>query len=93
MIIIYNRYQNWQYNAEKAILSGTTHLLAFNEPDIDSQANITVTAAMADYLDHIQGISGKAKLGSLAVKMEVGIRVWDGSTPSSLHARLTRSIS
>lgn len=59
--------QNWESNAEKAILSGTTHLLAFNEPDIDSQANLTVTAAVAGYLDHMQPFAGKVKLGSPAV--------------------------
>jgi hypothetical protein len=59
--------QNWELNAEKAILSGTTHLLAFNEPDIDSQANLTVPAAVAGYLDHMQPFSGKVELGSPAV--------------------------
>jgi hypothetical protein len=48
-------------------MSGTTHLLAFNEPDIDSQANLTVTVAMAGYLDYLQPFAGKVKLGSLAV--------------------------
>jgi hypothetical protein len=60
-----DRIQNWESNAEKAILSGSTHLLAFNEPDIDSQANLTVSAAVAGY--HMQPFSGKAKLGSPAV--------------------------
>ncbi|KAH8674838.1 glycosyl hydrolase catalytic core-domain-containing protein [Tricladium varicosporioides] len=59
--------QNWESNAEKAILSGTTHLLAFNEPDIDSQANLTVAAAVAGYLNHMQPFAGKVKLGSPAV--------------------------
>ncbi|KAH8772367.1 hypothetical protein BGZ57DRAFT_710210, partial [Hyaloscypha finlandica] len=59
--------QNWESNAEKAILSGTAHLLAFNEPDIDSQANLTVPTAVAGYLNHMQLFSGKVKLGSPAV--------------------------
>jgi len=49
------------------ILSGTTHLLAFNEPDIDSQANLTVTTTVASYLDHMQAFAGKVKLGSPTV--------------------------
>jgi hypothetical protein len=59
--------QNWEQNAEKAILAGTSHLLAFNEPDIDYQANLTVPAAVADYLDYVQPFSGRVKLGSPAV--------------------------
>jgi hypothetical protein len=59
--------QNWESNTEKAIMSGTTHLLSFNEPDIDSQANLTVTAAMTGYLDYLQPFTGKVKLGSPAV--------------------------
>lgn len=59
--------EDWQYTAEKAILSHTTHLFVVKEPNMNSQADITVTAAVAGYLDHIQGVCGKAKLGSLAV--------------------------
>ena len=59
--------QNWESNAEKAILSGTAHLLAFNEPDVDSQANLTVPAAVAGYLDYMQPFSGKVELGSPAI--------------------------
>jgi hypothetical protein len=59
--------QNWESNAEKAIILGTAHLLAFNEPDIDSQANLTVPAAVAGYLDYLQPFTGKVKLGSPAV--------------------------
>jgi hypothetical protein len=59
--------QNWESNAEKAIMSGITHLLAFNEPNINSQANLTVTAAMTGYLNYLQPFAGKVKLGSLAI--------------------------
>lgn len=46
---------------------GTTHLLVFNKPNIDSQANLTVITIVASYLDHIQAFAGKVKLGSPAV--------------------------
>ena len=59
--------QEWHSHAENAILSGATHLLAFNEPDITSQANLTVDAAVAGYLEHMEPFSGRVKLGSPAV--------------------------
>ncbi|PVH68028.1 glycoside hydrolase family 128 protein, partial [Cadophora sp. DSE1049] len=59
--------QDWESNAKKAISSGSTHLLAFNEPDTDSQANLPVAAAVVGYLVHMQPFAGKAKLGSPAV--------------------------
>jgi hypothetical protein len=45
--------QNWELNAEKAIMSSITHLLVFNEPNIDSQANLIVSAAIASYFNYL----------------------------------------
>ncbi|KAH6704310.1 glycosyl hydrolase catalytic core-domain-containing protein [Leptodontidium sp. MPI-SDFR-AT-0119] len=66
---------SWAYNWADVTLDipssieyGTTHLLAFNEPDLDSQANLTVAAAVAGYLEHMEPFAGKVKLGSPALK-------------------------
>ncbi|KAH7363977.1 glycosyl hydrolase catalytic core-domain-containing protein [Rhexocercosporidium sp. MPI-PUGE-AT-0058] len=57
----------WHSHAEDSIVSGTTHLLAFNEPDLASQANLTVATAVAGYLEHMEPFAEKVKLGSPAV--------------------------
>jgi len=54
-------------NAQNAIVSSSTHLLAFNEPDLATQANLRYSAAAAGYLCYMQPFAAKAKLGSLAV--------------------------
>ncbi|TQS36349.1 hypothetical protein Golomagni_03203 [Golovinomyces magnicellulatus] len=57
----------WKENADKAIASGSTHLLAFNEPDLGEQSSLSVGDAVAGYQSLMQPYSGKAKLGSPAV--------------------------
>lgn len=57
----------WTEAANSAIASGSTHLLAFNEPDLPAQANLDVGSAAAGYKTFIQPFAGKAKLGSPAV--------------------------
>src|SRR5262249_45115838 len=39
----------WKANAQAAINSGSTHLVAFNEPDMPSQSNIDPTTAAQSY--------------------------------------------
>jgi hypothetical protein len=34
-------------------MSGITYFLVFNESNIDSQANLTVTTAMTSYLNYL----------------------------------------
>jgi hypothetical protein len=58
---------SWQKNAAAAIASGSTHLLAFNEPDLPSQSNIDYVTAAAGYKTYMQPFAGQAKLGSPAV--------------------------
>jgi len=65
----------WNTNAEAAIKSGSTHLLAFNEPDLSSQSNISPQAAANAYKQYMQPFAGKAKLVSPAVT--------NGSPPSA----------
>jgi hypothetical protein len=58
---------SWVTKATAAIASGSTHLLAFNEPDYSGQANLGYAAAAAGYLTYMQPFASKAKLGSPAV--------------------------
>jgi Glycosyl hydrolase catalytic core len=58
---------SWQHDAEAALATGTTHLLCFNEPDLQSQSNIDYVTAASGYLTYMQPFAGKAKLGSPAV--------------------------
>lgn len=57
----------WKENADKAIASGSTHLLAFNEPDLGQQSSLSVGDAAAGYQNLMQPYAGKVKLGSPAV--------------------------
>lgn len=57
----------WATNAQKAIDAGAKHLLAFNEPDLSSQANMSPQQAATSYMKHMQPFAGKAKLVSPAI--------------------------
>jgi len=59
---------NWISAATKAIASGSTHLMSFNEPDLNTQANLSPDAAAAAYKTYLSTpFAGKAQLGSPAV--------------------------
>jgi hypothetical protein len=60
-------YDSWEKNANSAIKSGSTHLLAFNEPDLPAQSNLDVATAAADFKTHMQPFAGKARLGAPSV--------------------------
>lgn len=57
----------WSNAADKAIASGSKHILAFNEPDLAEQSSLGVFQAADGYRRYIQPYAGKAKLGSPAV--------------------------
>lgn len=59
----------WQANAQSAIDAGSTHLMCFNEPDLDTQSNIDPNTAASDYKQYMDGpFGGKGiKLGAPAV--------------------------
>lgn len=59
----------WQTNAQNAINSGSTHLMCFNEPDLDTQSNIDPQTAATDYKQYMSGMFGgkDIKLGAPAV--------------------------
>jgi len=59
---------SWSTDAAKAIKSGSTHLLGFNEPDMPSQANIPDPSdAVTAWGTYMEPFAGQAKLGSPAV--------------------------
>lgn len=58
---------NWAANAQKAINSGSTHLLSFNEPDLASQANMSPEAAASGHVQHMNPFAGKANICTPAV--------------------------
>jgi hypothetical protein len=57
----------WNAAATKAIASGSTHLMSFNEPDLSSQSNLSPSDAAAGYKTYMMPFAGKAQLGSPAV--------------------------
>lgn len=60
---------NWAKNVERARKRGSTHLLAFNEPDACEGGGscITPEAAVTSYLTHIQPFANDFRLGAPAV--------------------------
>lgn len=57
----------WSSIATKAIASGSTALLGFNEPDYSGQANLGYDAAATGWMTYMQPFAGKATLVSPAV--------------------------
>jgi hypothetical protein len=57
----------WPEAVSSALDSGSTHLLAFNEPDLSSQSNIGYQAAADGYMTYMQPYAKKAQLGAPAV--------------------------
>ena len=57
----------WDASVKAAASAGSTHLMAFNEPDLSSQANLSPAAAAAAYKTYMQPYAGQFKLGAPAV--------------------------
>ncbi|KAI0644031.1 glycosyl hydrolase catalytic core-domain-containing protein [Trametes meyenii] len=57
----------WMDNANKAIASGSTHLLFINEPDLSSQGNTSPQDAAQQWMQFMQPFAGKATLVSPAI--------------------------
>ncbi|KUI61525.1 Alkali-sensitive linkage protein 1 [Cytospora mali] len=57
----------WNDHANTWISAGSSHLLAFNEPENEGQSNIDPTTAANAYRQYMQPFAGKAKLGAPAV--------------------------
>lgn len=59
--------EGWDTNAAAAISSGSYALFSFNEPDIDTQANLTAIAAATGHVQYLNPYAGQAKIGAPAV--------------------------
>ncbi|KAK4699469.1 hypothetical protein P7C70_g6791, partial [Phenoliferia sp. Uapishka_3] len=57
----------WNADASAAIKAGSTHLLGFNEPDLNTQSNITPSDAAAAWLQNIEPFHTQVKLISPAI--------------------------
>ncbi|GAA5871383.1 hypothetical protein JCM3774_005585 [Rhodotorula dairenensis] len=57
----------WFENANAALARGSTYLLAFNEPDLETQANMDVGESVRAWKEYMSPFAGRAKLGSMAV--------------------------
>ncbi|GAA6039787.1 hypothetical protein JCM8097_004221 [Rhodosporidiobolus ruineniae] len=58
---------NWLTDAQNAIDGGSTHLLGFNEPDLDTQSNMTPEDAASAWKQYMSPFASKATLVSPAV--------------------------
>ncbi|EGS23173.1 uncharacterized protein CTHT_0008360 [Thermochaetoides thermophila DSM 1495] len=59
--------QIWPTNAQKAIGAGSRCLFSFNEPDLDSQANMSPELAAQKHVELMNPFAGKAKIGAPAI--------------------------
>lgn len=64
----FSKTRVWVQHVDDAISRGSKHLLAFNEPDIRSKANMSPQAATDAYMTYMQPFAGKVKLGGPAVR-------------------------
>ncbi|CAG8953787.1 hypothetical protein HYFRA_00006679 [Hymenoscyphus fraxineus] len=62
-----DKTNGWNDNVQKAISAGSKHVLGFNEPDLGSQAHMSVDASVTAWKKWLQPLAGKVKLGSPAV--------------------------
>ncbi|KAH6848358.1 glycosyl hydrolase catalytic core-domain-containing protein [Chaetomium sp. MPI-CAGE-AT-0009] len=59
--------QVWPANAQKAIDAGSRCLLSFNEPELESQANMSPELTAQKHIELMNPFSGKARIGSPAI--------------------------
>jgi hypothetical protein len=57
----------WSASAKAAIAAGADSLMSFNEPDLDTQADLSVSQAVALYQQYMQPFACQARLGAPAV--------------------------
>lgn len=57
----------WATNVNAAKARGGTHLLAFNEPDLNEQSNMTIAQSVGAYKQYMQPYGKNFKLVSPAV--------------------------
>lgn len=57
----------WAANVKTSLAAGSKHILAFNEPDMTTQASLSPSAAAQGYKDNIQTYASQASLGAPAI--------------------------
>ncbi|GAA6017526.1 hypothetical protein JCM10207_008256 [Rhodosporidiobolus poonsookiae] len=57
----------WPADVEKALAAGSSALLGFNEPDIWSQSDMSISTAVSSWLSNLSPYAGRARLISPAV--------------------------
>ncbi|KAF2147348.1 glycoside hydrolase family 128 protein, partial [Aplosporella prunicola CBS 121167] len=68
---------DWKSNAEEQISLGSTHLMGYNEPDVEDGAGgsfLSATEAAEGWMTYMQPFAGKAKLVSPGVCNGEGVR-------------------
>ncbi|KAJ6443777.1 glycoside hydrolase [Purpureocillium lavendulum] len=58
---------NWDSDAEKAIANGAPAMFSFNEPDHNTQANMSPEAAAAAHIKYMNKYAGRVKIGAPSV--------------------------
>lgn len=59
--------ETWPANAQKAIDAGSKCLFSFNEPELDSQANMSPELSAQKHIELLNPFSGKARIGTPAI--------------------------
>lgn len=54
-----SKYSEWQQRKNEIDAGGVQHILAFNEPDIDSQANMSPGEAVSEFMKELQPYAEK----------------------------------
>lgn len=60
-------FGGWDAAAKAALAAGAKHLLSFNEPDLNAQANMNSASAAAAHIKYMNPYAGQARIGSPAV--------------------------
>ncbi|TDZ46148.1 Alkali-sensitive linkage protein 1 [Colletotrichum trifolii] len=58
--------RRWPQNADAMLLSGSTHILSFNECDRPDQCNLDAASAAAAHVEYVNKYAGRARIGSPA---------------------------
>ncbi|GJC90469.1 alkali-sensitive linkage protein 1 [Colletotrichum liriopes] len=59
--------RRWPQNADAMLLSGSTHILSFNECDRPDQCNLDAASAAAAHVEYVNSYAGRARIGSPAI--------------------------
>lgn len=57
----------WETGLKSSLAAGAKHILSFNEPDLDAQANMDSATAAAAHIKYVNPYAGQARIGSPAI--------------------------